>query len=218
MMRRVDLLPARYRAKRQERKIIFAMSLGAFVLAALLGLWWFMLGASVDSEREALAAAQARNATLQSQINELQEFAQLETEVQAKRSALQTVMAGDIGWPSVLTEIAMVIPGEVWIDSLSASAGQTEGATSVGTETAAVRVSDQTPTGRISFQGQSTSMPGVARWLVRLGTVDAFSAVWLNSATGPEPGSTATQELFQFDSTLELGSEALSQRYQGDLP
>jgi Tfp pilus assembly protein PilN len=217
MMRSVDLLPGRYASRRQQRKVIALMSVAGVVLVGLLVGWWFLLGSELDTQRQELAAAEASNADLQAQINELARFAALESEVLAKRGALQTVMVGDIAWPSVLTEIAMVIPGEVWLDSLIASAGTTEGAAPVGTESATIRISDEIPTGRIQFNGQSTSMEGVAKWLIRQGTVDAFSAIWLNSATGTTPGTTV-QQLFVVDSTLELGSEALSQRFQGDLP
>jgi Tfp pilus assembly protein PilN len=217
MMRSVDLLPGRYASRRRQRRTIALMTVAGLAMVGLLVGWWFMLGGELDTQRQDLAAAEATNADLQAQINELARFAALETEVLAKRGALQTVMTGDIAWPSILTEIAMVIPGEVWLDSLTASAGTTEGAAPVGTESAAVRISDETPTGRIQFNGQSTSMEGVAKWLIRQGSVDAFSAIWLNSATGTTPGTTA-QQLFIIDSTLELGAEALSQRFQGDLP
>ncbi|MDQ4125483.1 MAG: PilN domain-containing protein, partial [Actinomycetota bacterium] len=136
--------------------------------------------------------------------------ADLQAEVTAKRQALVTVMTGDVDWPAVMTEVAMVIPGEVWLTGMSASAGATEGAAPVGTETAPVRVSDQTPFGRISFQGKSLSVPGVAKWLVSLRTVREFAAIWLNTATASETEGTIT---IDFDSTLELSDRAASRRF-----
>lgn len=217
MMRRVDLLPQTYAARRRERRTTFVMGLVALVVVALIVLWWMVLGSAIDTERQTLSDAQARNAQLQTEIDELQRFALLEAEVQVKEGALQTVMNGDINWSSMLTQISMVIPGEVWLDSLNASAGTTEGASQVGTEGAPIRISDETPTGRIQFSGQATAMPAVAEWLIQLGKVDAFSAIWLNSATGSS-GDNPTSSTFTFDSTLELGQDALSQRYQGGIP
>ena len=217
MMRRVDLLPARYEARKREKRTV-----GIIVVAALLALlmllaYWFLLGTQISSEKNRLATAQSTNLGLQSQIDELQKFALLEAELQQKRTALQTVFVGDVNWPSLLTEIAMVIPGEVWLTSMNGSAAAAEGGSPVGTETAAIRISNEAPTGRILFTGSALTLPGVAKWLIRQGTADAFSAVWLNSAitteaTPDQQGST------QFDSTLELSSEALSQRFQRDLP
>lgn len=217
-MRRVDLLPERYVARRRERRNLFVIGMAALVALLLLLGYWFILGTQISSAEDDLAAIQAQNQQLQAQIDELQEFVLLEQEVIAKQTALQTVMAGDIRWPGLLTELAMVIPGEVWLSGLNGSAGQTEGAATVGTETAPVRITSKETFGRIQFQGNALSMPGVARWLIRLGQVDSFAALWLNSATRNEaiPGAPSVTV---FDSTLELGEEALSRRFQErDLP
>lgn len=217
MMRRVDLLPTRYVERRKQRR-----NTGIVVIAALLVLllmlgWWFLLGSQIATEQQNLAAAQEENAQLNQEIAELQRFADLELELQTKRQALESVFAGDIRWPALLTEIAMVIPGEVWLTNLTSSAGAVEGAGTVGTETATVRISNKLPTGRIQFTGQSLSMPGVAKWLIRLGTVRAFSAIWLNAATATG-GAEGVPSLVTFDSTLELGDDALAKRFVGGAP
>ena len=216
-MRRVELLPTRYVERRRQRR-----NTGIVVIAALLVLllmlgWWFLLGSQIAAEQQNLAAAQEENAQLNQQIAELQRFANLELELQTKQQALASVFAGDIRWPALLTEIAMVIPGEVWLTNLTSSAGAAEGAGTVGTETATVRISNKLPTGRIQFTGQSLSMPGVAKWLIRLGTVRAFSAIWLNSANATG-GAEGVPSLVTFDSTLELGDDALSKRFVGETP
>ncbi len=217
MMRRIDLLPTRYVERRRERRNTGVVVIASLLILLLLLGWWFLLGSQINTEEDNLAAAQAENAQLNQQIAELQHFADLELEVQTKRAALASVFAGDIRWPALLTEIAMVIPGEVWLTSWTSSAGATEGAGTVGTETATVRISNDLPTGRIQFAGQSLSMPGVAKWLIRLGTVRAFSAIWLNSASATE-GSDGVPGLVSFDSTLELGEDALSKRFVGGTP
>lgn len=216
MMRRIELLPAVHLERRRQRRNLGLVAVaGIVLLLAVLG-YWFILGVQINEARGELAQVQARNTELQAEIDSLQRYAELENEVQTKRAALATVMAGDVDWPSVLTEVAMVVPGEIWLTNLSASAGQTEGATAVGTETAAVRINDEVPFGRIQFTGRSLSMPGVARWLMRLQTVGEFDAAWLNSATESEAAEGV--ELTDFDSTLELGDEAASGRFQEGLP
>lgn len=213
MMRRIDLLPARYAVRRQERRSIGVIAVIGLILLGLLVAWWFMLTTQISSERDDLAAVRVQNSALEAQIAELQPFAQMEADIQARRSALVSVMTGDINWPSLLTEIAMVIPGEVWLENLSGSAGATEGSSPVATETAEIRISNRQPTGRISFTGRALTMPGVAKWLIRQATAKAFTAVWLNSATEDE-----TLGVFSFDTTLELGNRALSERFLRRLP
>jgi Tfp pilus assembly protein PilN len=217
MMRRIDLLPARYAEKRRERRNIgVALTAGGLVLLLLVG-YWFMLGGKISSEKDALAAAQAENLALQGQIAELQQFEQLDAEVQQKRGALQTVMAGDIDWPALLTELAMVVPADVWLTNFTASAGTTEGSTQVGTEANPVRISNEPAVGRIQFSGSALTMPGVAKWLIRLGTVNKFAAIWLNSAT-EAVGAEGEGTFVNFESTLELNAKAFSERFQRSLP
>lgn len=213
MMRRIDLLPAAYEERRRQRRNVVSIFIAGFLVLLLLLGWWFFLGMQINDAEQDLAEVQATNLALTEQIAELQRFAELQAEVEAKRTALQTVFAGDVDWPALLTEIAMVIPGEVWLTSLQTSAGTTEGATPVGTETAAIRIDDREPFGRIGFQGTSLSMPGVARWMIRLETVREFFAVYLNSASQSEvEGEVQT---VSFDTTLELSNRAASRRFQG---
>jgi Tfp pilus assembly protein PilN len=217
MMRRIELLPASHLDRRQHRRALATVVLAGLLLLLLVAVWWFMLGLKINDARDELARARARNRELQAEIDSLQRFAQLEAEVRAKQQALTQVMAGDVDWPGVLSEVAMVIPGEVWLTNMTASAGQTEGATTVGTETAPVRINERQPFGRIQFTGRSLSMSGVARWLVRLGSVREFVALWLNSANETTT-TTVGIEVVDFDSTLEMSDAAASRRFQDGAP
>ncbi len=214
MMRRIDLLPPVYARRRRQRRNLGLVGLAGLVILLLLVGWWFYLGVQVDDAQDRLTDVETRNSQLQAQITELQRFAELAAEVEAKRTALQTVFAGDVDWPALMTELAMVVPGEVWLTNMTASAGQTEGAAPVGTETALVRIDPKEPFGRIAFNGTSLSMPGVAKWMLRLESVREFFAVYLNSARASE-GDEAGVRLVTFDNTLELSNKAASQRFQG---
>lgn len=211
-----NLLPQAYALKKRQNRTVSLVALAGIALLALVVLWWVSLGSKVGSEEQRLTEVQATNADLEARSNELQPFAALEAEVLAKTGALQTVMAGDIYWPSVLTQVSALIPDEVWITTLTGSAGATEGSTPVGTEGASVRIAEEPSTGRIQFTGQALTMPSVAEWIERMDSSKAFDAAWLNSAT-ETIGASGQGSTFQFDSTLELGSDALSQRYQGPL-
>ncbi len=214
-MRRIDLLPPSYVQRRRERSSLVVVAIVTAVVVLLLIGWWFYLGMKVNDAEQELADAQAANLELDRRIQELQRFVVLENEVAAKRASLQTVMTGDIDWPGILAEIAMVIPGEIWLTNLTASAGMTEGATAVPTETSPIPLSDVEPFGRIQFQGSSLSMTGVAKWMVRLEGVETFFATYLQNAT---LGETEGRDIVQFGTTIQLSDDAASRRFQQRLP
>ncbi|MDQ3986400.1 MAG: hypothetical protein M3280_07880 [Actinomycetota bacterium] len=211
MMRRIDLLPTTYvERQRQRRAFGLVIVAGLFVLLLLL-VWWVKLGFDVNNKEEELVAIQTDNARLRLEIAQLQEFALLEQEAIEKRTALITVMAGDVDWPVIMTEVAMAVPGEVWLENMTASAGLTEGSTPVGTETAPVDISPETPFGRIQFTGKALSMPGVAKWMIRQEISNRFEAVFLNDAN--RTSEELAPDIFDFDSTLELNGRGASDRF-----
>jgi Tfp pilus assembly protein PilN len=215
MIRRIDLLPVAYVQRRRQRRSITLVVLAGVLVVVLLVGWFFLLTSQVSSAQNDLEAVQSQNLLLQNQIAELQNFADLETEVTNKTIALQTVTAGDLDWPAVMTEIAMVIPGDVWLVSMNASAGATEGASPSATEANPIRISNRPAVGRISFTGSSVCMPGVAKWLIRLATIKEFSAAWLSDAT--EQDSHAGCEVVDFISSIELSDDAFSHRFEEGL-
>ena len=210
-MRRIDLLPPAYAQRKRERNALLMVGVAAVVLVLLLLGWWFWLGMKINDAETELALIQQTNQELEADIAELQRFVDLQNEVDAKRTALQTVMTGDVDWPGVLAEIAMVMPGEVWLTNLTGSAGTTEGFTSAPTETAPIPLSADETFGRIQFQGSSLTMPGVAKWMLRLEGVDSFFATYLSSATAEE---VENQKTFSFQTSIQFSDEAASGRFQ----
>jgi len=215
LIRRIDLLPESYRQQQRERRIIAFVVLGGLLVVLLLTIWFVRLNFQVSNAKDELAKIQAENQTLRNQIAQLQSFQALKDEVDAKRLSLETVMAGDLDWPVLMTEVAMAAPGEVWLRTMAASAGATEGSTPAPTETAPIDVSTKESVGRIQFEGSSLSMPGVAKWLIRQDLSKTFEAVYLSDAVEVE---IAEQQAFNFSSSLELNRRAFSDRFTEDLP
>jgi Tfp pilus assembly protein PilN len=215
MMRRIELLPDSYRQQQRERRTIAFVVMGGLFVVLLLTIWFVRLNFQISNAKEELATIEAENEALQNQIAQLQTFQDLKNEVDAKRLSLQTVMAGDLDWPVLMTEVAMAAPGEVWLETLTASAGATEGSTPAPTETAPIDVSTRQAVGRIQFQGFSLTMPGVAKWLIRQDLSRTFEAVYLSDAVETEISG---QGVFNFQSSLELNRRALSDRFTEDLP
>lgn len=207
MMRQMNLLPAHFALRARQRKTFGMVLIGGLGLILLVGLYWVTLGTQVAGAKEELAAAQASNARLETEIAKLQKFDALQVEVQTKAGSLLEVFAGDVAWTSLMNDVAMVAPGEIWLKTLTGSAGTTEGSAPVGTETAAIPVGQKSPFGRIQFTGTSLDMPGIGKWMMRLEDVKEFQSVWLNSATETAAGE---QKVYEFDTTIELTDKASS--------
>jgi Tfp pilus assembly protein PilN len=215
MMQRIELLPESYRQRQRERRVTAFIVMAGLFVVLLLTIWFVRLNLQISDAKDELATIQAENQTLQNQIAQLQTFQDLKNEVDEKRLALDTVMAGDLDWPVLMTEVAMAAPGEVWLRTMTASAGDTEGSTPAPTETAPIDVSAKRSVGRIQFEGSSLSMPGVAKWLIRQDLSKTFEAVYLSDAVEVE---IAGQQAFNFTSSLELNQRAHSDRFTEQLP
>jgi Tfp pilus assembly protein PilN len=213
-MRRIELLPESYRQQQRQRRTIAFIVMAGLLVVLLLTIWFVRLNFQISNEKDELQTVQAENQTLRNQIAQLQTFQDLKNEVDQKRLALETVMTGDLDWPVLMTEVAMAVPGEVWLRSMTASAGDTEGSTPAPTETAPIDVSAKRSVGRIVFEGSSLSMPGVAKWLIRQQLSDTFEAVYLSDAVETV---IAGQSAFDFESSLELNQQAFSRRFLDDL-
>ena len=210
MMRRVDLLPASYAERRRQQRQTGLVIIALLLVVLLLFGWWFYLGTQIQDAEQRLADQQAENARIQAEINQLQRFADIDRSIKNKEQSLTTVMAGDVDWPAVLTEIALVIPGEVWLTELTGSALVVEGAEPAGTETAPIRPTTNQPFGRIVFTGRSITMPGIAKWMIRLSTVKKFATVWLNDAVEVEEEFAGGVRPFEFENTIEFSQRAAS--------
>jgi Tfp pilus assembly protein PilN len=215
MIRRIELLPESYRERQRQRRTIAMIVMAGLFVVLLLTIWFVRLNFQISDAKDELATIEAENAQLRQQIAQLQTFEELQAEVDQKRASLETVMAGDLDWPVLMTELAMAVPGEVWLRNLNASAGETEGSTPAPTETAPIDVSTKQTVGRMVFQGSSLSMPGVAKWLVRQQLSRTFEAVYLSDAVESDVGG---QKVFDFTSSLELNNRAFSNRFVGELP
>jgi Tfp pilus assembly protein PilN len=172
------------------------------VLLALVGGFYFLQVVRLSGVEEDIQAQESVNAGLRSQIAELQDIAVLEQEIAATRDLLSTLLQDRILWSGVMRDVSLVIPGELWLDGLSAGVGA---ATAVeGAEAAPVT---QGLVGQISFSGFAFDHREVALWLSRLEDVRGFINPWLSSSTRSEIAGTP---VVQFASSVDLSDQALA--------
>jgi Tfp pilus assembly protein PilN len=203
-MKRINLLPPEIAAQRRVRQQTGLLVVGFAVLIALLIGVWFVQHAQLTKEQDNLASAQARVATLQTKVNALQQFAQLDTTVKQKEQTLATAMTGDVAWSRLLIELSMMIPGDSWITSFSGSATPP---TPQGAAAAAAAVK----LGSVNFSAVTFDFPGVAKWLTRMSEMKSLQNIWVPSAA---KGTISTRQVINYSSTTDLSKDAASNRYQ----
>ncbi len=182
-MRAVNLLPREPRLGRKRLSVAGQLALLApFVVGGLLTAGYLLTSSKVNDRKSTLQALQAELASLpapppQPQVNpEL--AAQRDQRIAALSSALQTRLA----WDRILRQISAVLPGDVWLTTLSGKGVPQQPAT--GTTTTTTPAPAPAPTaGPLTLAGYTYSQEAVARLLTRLAVVPALQDVVLVSST-----------------------------------
>lgn len=209
---RINLLPPEIHERHRARRRTFAVIAVGLILLAVTGAFYFLQVIQLGQVEDDVAAQEAQNATLQQQINELQDVAALQTEIESTRTLLSGLLSDRLLWSGVLRDISLVIPGEAWLDGLT---GTTTAATAVAPAPGETEVPGGPAAGlvgQISFTGFAFDHRDVALWLSRLEDVRGFVNPWLANSTEALIGAS---EAVQFTSSVDLSEQALARRAGG---
>lgn len=209
---RVDLLPP---AIKEEGKVRTArLILGGAVTAAIVltGGLYLMANSEVSSAQVSLDDATSRSTQLSGEIAKYSNVPLVYGQVGSAQAALQTAMAGDVRWSSVLNQLSVNIPAGVSLSEItiaaSATAGQPTTAASTGKPGALSELG--TPgIATIKWTGTATSYAAFASFLQSMSRVPVFSDVFSHtvSKTDPKTGTVL------FETVAVINDKALSHRY-----
>jgi Tfp pilus assembly protein PilN len=207
-MSRVNLLPPELRELEALRRRTVLVGLAGVAVLALLGLFYFFQGTKLSTEQSDLDQVRASSAITQQQISELQPYADLQQQLQAKKQLKDTLFQNEISWSGVLLDVSRVIPDPSYLTTLTGA---------VTAPTGTVIGSSGTPTsstsliGTMTFAGVSDQTETIASWLTRLEDVKGWVNPWVNSAQ--EQG--ADSGIYAFDSGIDLTIDAVTVRGRG---
>jgi type IV pilus assembly PilN-like protein len=183
LMHAFNLLPKEeVRAEKEGRQsaiphVIVALA-GVLVFAALAA---FYLSSSASVTKKAGELDDLRGDLAGLQVPEQQPQqpsagsggANIDSERAARTAALSEALQDRLAWDRILREIALVLPTDVTLDTLDATA-PSPGSAATGTTTAV---------SSFKITGRSISQAGVARLLSRLQVIPELSSVTLEFAT-----------------------------------
>ena len=178
-MRAVNLLPRDHGRQRTVTKESLPLLVGGstfLLVAAVLGAM-FMMGSGK------IASAQRDLDDLNRQFQALPPpppgptpaQQQLAGEQSARVSALTTALGSRVSWDRVFREFSLILPGDVWVTSLSAKSP-------VSPATNASSASGTTTATMFTINGRTYSHDGVARLLSRLQVIPDLTNVQLVSS------------------------------------
>ncbi len=168
-MLRINLLPRevldRHRFEGWYRYIfIITIGLVLIVLLAAAGLYM-----AVQQKSDELQTAQDTAQKFAEQGKAFDVFEKKEQDLAARQAITQTALAYRLNLGKIAEEISLVLPDEVWLDSLTLD------------EENGVSFQGNTP--RPATQSMNVAYKSIAKTLVRLNELRDINDVWLSNAT-----------------------------------
>lgn len=195
-MIRINLLPPEIGRKRRDeerwRWVILGGILGAVVL---VGVFAFM-ALTVSVKQGEVAAVQQEAAGLQQSAERFKVFQQNQAELEKRKGIARTALAGRIDWSKLYSEIALVLPADIYLIRIGST--EPKPAPVGGTGAAAGPTA-----GKLTFDGRALDFPNdvpdlgyksLAKLLVRLADLDLIGNVWLTQSVKPALPVAATTE------------------------
>jgi Tfp pilus assembly protein PilN len=182
-MRAVNLLPRQQVQQKRERPnpvvLVAAIGGAAVVLALVAGT--LLASRSVSRQQQALSSARAVLAVTPAHhvSATTQAFRQQVLTQREQRSlALASALSKRVAWDRVLRRFALVLPSDVWLNSLTANVPLDPAPATPTTASALPAAATE-----VNFAGYTYSQDSVARLLERLSVVPDFEDVQLQSST-----------------------------------
>ncbi|MHB1613793.1 MAG: PilN domain-containing protein [Actinomycetes bacterium] len=217
---RVNLLPPEIAEAERLRKLQMGLGAGLAVVVVGLGLAYVSASSSVSSARSQLDATQAQTVGLQAQAAQYSQVPATLAQVAAARAELTASMGQEVRWSYYLNDLALLMPANVGLTSLSINQSLSSPVTSpVGTAGIAT----------VSFTGNAKTHLDVAAFLDALASkepdnADPYlaSSTETAAATSGSAGSgsgaggssaAAAQPEVNFSVSVTVTSKAYSNRY-----
>ncbi len=201
---RVNLLPPEIVQGRKLRRTKGVLAGSLTVLVAALGVGYVTQVNAKHSAQDELSQAQAEGAKLQAEQAKYADVPRTIAAIDAAETTREVAMAQDVEWYRTLTNVALTLPQNVWLETFNLQL-------SAGTNAAATPAAGTTPgIGVLTVEGHAKTHPDVATWLDVLGRQPGMADAYFSQSTRTKVGSSAVVD---FSSTATITDEALSHRY-----
>jgi Tfp pilus assembly protein PilN len=190
-VRPVNLIPPEDRRGEQAPLRTGPLSyilLGGLVLV-LVGVVALVLTGNQISERESeVAKLQREDAAATAKAASLASYTQFRSLSEARVATVQSLADSRFDWERVLRELALILPGDVSLSDLSATASSSEGGGgTAGGGASGLRGAVAGPA--LELSGCAAGQPGVAGFVTALKDIDGVTRVGVQSSAVSSEGS-----------------------------
>ncbi len=211
-MTRIDLIPPELVEKHQARRVISLMAIGASVVFGILIIIYLLTLGQIILATNRVEQIKAQNTQVQAYITKLKPYDERKKALDEQQKIIDTITANQILWSSILNDISMVVPNDIWLKSIKIDITPI-----LAAKEQAAGASNKAPAPPIVIIGDAFDHAAVARWLVHLGEISQFRSVWLDYATetqvttgstgttaGTTTGNGGTLKVIEFQTTVKL--------------
>lgn len=192
-MRPVNLIPKEDRpgGRRPMRGGPIAYIVVGALVAALLGVTALVVTDNQISDRKAeIAGLEGEVAAAESRAQSLSAYTQFHGVREQRDATIAQLADSRFDWERVMRELALILPGDVWLTNLTASASPT--ATPGGGSSGSLRAAVSGPA--LSLVGCARSQDAVAGFVQALKDIDGVTRVGVEGSSVGGTSSTASSD------------------------
>jgi Tfp pilus assembly protein PilN len=206
-MSQVNLLPPDILQGQRYRRLTLTVLLAGAIILALIVVFFLVQVGRVGSVNDKITAEKQTNANLQSQIDSLQKYDDLQVAAQQAQSQLNAAYAGEVSFSGMLMDLSRVIPSDAYLDTFTATITGPPAATTGGTTTTTPLI------GTMTTGGQAIGFDSLSIWLTRLELVRGWVNPWMPTITA----NPTVPNAFTFTTSVDLTQDVQTPRGRGEV-
>jgi Tfp pilus assembly protein PilN len=211
-MRPVNLIPPEERrgGKTPLRTGPLSYVIVAFLAAALGGATLLVLTSNKVADRKAeVASLQSQVDAAQQQADSLSNYTNFASLQQARQETVESLATSRFDWERTLRELALVLPGDVWLTSVKASASSDS--SSAGSASASSPALDGVTGPSLDMNGCASGQAAVAKFAAALRDVDGVTRVSVirSDRPGAQSSSNTSTDTSSSSSSASSGTNTV---------
>lgn len=196
MARRINLVPPSERARTTTNVGMLGLVAGVIIVLFGLGLAYYLFNNTLDHREQELDDVKREAQQIVAQVASLRQYEDLAADRETAEEVVRRVYAGRTLVSDLLDAVSLVVPENVWFDSLSLTTAD-PGTPADGSDKSTSGAS----AGGLSLSGNTYSFEDVAQLLVRLELISTLSEIDLGNASSA--GEDVTVKSFSITAAVD---------------